>query len=300
MSNYTTIKISTMPWLNKKGIESVKEVKGIDKNLIFKKCSEITDDPYWKKTLTDGYRNLFPSGVVFEDGILSSKIKEMRISDNLEEAYHQILNFFRTVCMLKSPMDQEHEKYQEHQNHSNYKSKLSWSDYKSKPIKKILILDYVQKLKDKYILTDDEFKDLLTLLNFNVSKNIITSNDIELYNGQISEINSLKWDNQMRKFYLNNIQKSSKSSKRRKYVSQNHEGLNNDFSNIGTQKKVKNSSAKEWNTYITKFINTLPYHNTSTVPTFVDVGESTSISNQDFSFSGGMSKTSATETSWED
>ena len=93
MSNYTTIKISTMPWLNKKGIESVKEVKGIDKNLIFKKCSEITDDPYWKKTLTDGYRNLFPSGVVFEDGILSSKIKEMRISDNLEEAYHQILNF---------------------------------------------------------------------------------------------------------------------------------------------------------------------------------------------------------------
>src|SRR6266496_4845469 len=148
--HHTMIRINSLPWLNPRGNKAASESKGLDMNIIFKLCAELSDDPYWKEKFMGGYQNKFPPNVSFRDGILSSKTKEISISNKPEEAYLQIINFFKNICFLKSPLDLERERYQEKQDYYNYKPKTSWKQYKTKTIKKNLLMDYIYKLQLLY------------------------------------------------------------------------------------------------------------------------------------------------------
>jgi hypothetical protein len=240
-------KVSSNPWIGSRSNDALMASTGIKDNNIFRLCSEITDDPYWKNVLIEAYHNKFPKGISYKDGNIVYKNKEILIPETPEEAYIIIINFLKREYGIKSPMDIEREKYQEQEQRSKHVSKNSWKEHKSKNIKDLLITDYILNIKDEYLLTVEEFNELFTLINIAVGNNKIKNTDIDLQDGQIKCISNLTWDSEGRKFRLYQGKKITKK------------GTTSCAKKGATASAGNKDSIKKWTGYIKSFSSTIPY-----------------------------------------
>lgn len=256
--NYTNNKMNTMPWLSSQSSSPTTQTlqnKGHRGNIIFNNCSNISDDPYWKNILYECYKGSFPKGISYKDGFLLFKNQMIEVPDNPYLAYPIIIACFRSNCYMKSSIDKEREKDKEMEEY-NYLSivKNNWSEFRKQCVKDILIAKYIDKMCDILNLTRNEQNQLKTIISIGLSIGHINANNIILSDGEIKDIQSLKWDPNTRLFNIIEYKQKKRNIKSIKLI--------DDDDLIYTHEK------RGWTRYMKSFVDTIPlykhkYHNTS-------------------------------------
>lgn len=224
---------------------SVKDPDGIKENIIFKLCSDISDDPHWKNILLDGYRGVFPKGISFKGGLLIYKHKEVKVPSHVNDAYAEIVRFYKQICGIRSPMDKERERYQQREQQTKQQEVKGWSDFRSKNVRKLIISEYVCRIGSKYQLTAPQVKDLITLININVTAGNIEDRDVEMVDGQIANISKLTYNPDTKKFNVTSIKRAKKVVKSKAKIA----GIDDDDVPKDDALKEK-GPIKQWNKYL--------------------------------------------------
>lgn len=240
-SNYDTI-IHSMPWLQKGNTNNRKNINVVYP--LFLKLSEMVDDPDWKSILLDSAKGKLPKGFSFNGTHLIFKNTNKIINLNDDgSSVKEFINFVRDCVGMRSKMDLEREKDSERDNYKEEDLPQEWSNIKSKFTKRMLIIDYVDKIRITHKLKEKEVNQLSTLLNLNMNDDIIKKNVI-LKEYEIVEIKSLLWDSSKRIFSLDGL---------------NYKEFNVKCDNVFYYNKdldlniEKVSTLKEWNKFVKKY-----------------------------------------------
>lgn len=206
MSSYDS-NFNTMPWLSSTRSASVSTFrKKLNLNVMypmFVNLSEYVDDPYWKAIFLDSSKGKFPKGFTFNGNTLSYRLNgRSLILDENVNSIKKFIDFIRINTGIRSPMDLEREKdyEKEHQSISAASNINEWSKF-SKCNRRLIIIEYVTKMRKLYKLTQDETDQLTTLINMNMEEDVIKKN-ILLRDNNIVEIHGLNWDTSKRRFFL--------------------------------------------------------------------------------------------------
>ena len=200
----------SMPWLsNSKPARS--KVNTNTMYPLFIKFSEYVDDPYWKSIFLDSAKGKFVKGFTYNNNTLVYRTngKSIILDENLN-TINKIIDFIRTNTGIRSPMDLEREKDYEREHQAINVNMNNWSKI-LKFNKKLIIIEYVTKMRKLYNLTQEETDQLSTLIYMNMNEDVIKKN-IVLDDNNISKINGLEWDPVKRKFFLINEIKKNLSS----------------------------------------------------------------------------------------
>ena len=221
----------------------VKDTDGIKENIIFKLCSEISDDPHWKNILLDGYRGIFPKGISFKSGLLTYKHKEVKVPPQVNDAYSEIVKFYKQVTGIRSPMDKERERYQQREQQSRQQEVKTWADFRSKNVRKLIISEYVCRLGSKYGLGSIQIRELVTLININVANGNIEDRDVEMVDGQVVNISKLTYDENTKKFTMISSKRVKRVVKSKAKVIEDDDGPKDDM-------LKEKGPIKQWNKYL--------------------------------------------------
>lgn len=197
---------------DKKPIETDKKRKKILKpvvNPIFEKCASITDDEYWKIILTECSLGKFPRYFSFKPNLLTyrkgNKMISLELSKSPSNALLDVLEFFQKFGGLLSEKDRlrmkklEEEKLLEKLNRD---TDITWKDIKTEKMKNILIIEFVESLNEKLNFTEDERKELITIIKKGFMLKYFTASNIEMDNGRIKEIEGLIIDYNTKEFEI--------------------------------------------------------------------------------------------------
>jgi len=246
---YSSSKISSMPWLNSNSSESSRKKKNIPLMYpIFEELSSRVDDPQWEKYLIDAAKGKFPKGISFNGEALIYKIgnkkpETIEISGK-SNAVENFMNFIRKTTGLRTSMDLEREKDNEHR--SSGMVQKEWSKIKSKAYKKLLIIDFIGKMSTDHRLTQEEKDQLLTLINLNIG-NTHVSRGIKVVDDAIQEIEDLKWNPDTRIFSFPIFQSKIKDS-----LYKNNENVVYTCQPLEID-NIKISTLKEWSKFLKDF-----------------------------------------------
>ena len=194
----------SMPWLsNSKNSNGKVNINTMYP--LFSKLSDYIDDSYWKSIFIDCAKGKFVKGFSYNNNtntlLYRTNGKNIIIEDNLN-SINRIIDFIRGNTGIRSPMDLEREKDYEREHQTINVNMNNWSKI-LKFNKKLIIIEYVSKMRKLYNLTQKETDQLTTLINMNMNEDVIKKNII-LDDDNILKINGLEWDPLKRIFFLIN------------------------------------------------------------------------------------------------
>jgi len=206
---YAVMTSTSMPWLEgptEKTKGKKQKASSIIIHPIYARCSECTDDPYWKSLFMTAATGKFPRGFSSRDGLLlfkrGTKVQRIEVPEDPDDAFTVCKQFFQTTAALKSELDQEQER-QEIRDQQLAMTSLStrkWSDIKQKRLQKILITDFVHRTGRHLNLTLLQKNHMKTLINIGFLAGYFTSESIEFEDGEIKRIIGIKYDEKTNKF----------------------------------------------------------------------------------------------------
>ena len=251
-SSYSTSTLSArMPWLSNASSSGSFDRKRSTCPLmysIFSDLAENVDDPQWKSILLDSAKGKFPKGFIYNGKtlIFRSTGKNVEIVNNAD-ATNAFMNIVRNNIGFRSVMDLEREKDNERESaQSTGLSNKQWSNIKSKANKKLLIIDFISKMKRVYNLNGSEITQLNNLLTLNM-KDPALNKSIILVNDSIHSINNLHWDNINRMFSLTGISRKTKELQYKSYENVIYVNKPLDIDND------KVNTLKDWNKFLKEF-----------------------------------------------
>ena len=177
---------------------------------IFAECAEYTLDTYWISVFKDCSIGKFPRYAHLnpDNNTLTIKkgtaITSYKLTNKPDIDFKQIKTMFQNELHLKSDKDQ-----------SDMSSEIkelckilddsfndNWQKIKLKKIKDPIIRRYILDLKERYQLDDLETIRLAHMIKIGFSFNWISSESIEYKNKRITNINTLHFDEDERRFEL--------------------------------------------------------------------------------------------------
>lgn len=202
---------------------------------VFQDFSDMVENQDWKTFFSKLYTGKFPHGYSYRNQTVffrkRTKIEKLEILDSSRSTMSKVMHFFTAYG-----------------GYANEKDDLnifdfvvsqtpqfeSWKDIRSKKSKQFFIQKYVEDLTDMYQLNEVEKRVLVDTIHTGFLLKIIDNADIEFANKRITDIKTLKWNEQLREFELPRLSKTSKLSRK-----------------TCTEKVQRNSFSTHWN----KFVN---------------------------------------------
>lgn len=157
---------------------------------IFEECSNICDDPFWKRILHTAALDKFPRGFIYTNGVMMHrrgvKTSSRVIPEDPEEALEVFCSYVREVTGLRSVADEESE--------IERTSKLTGetrvyqpTDLKVKSIRDILITRFIES----HTRTRDQEVKLRSLIYIGISLHYFSKASFIMENGEIVSISGL-------------------------------------------------------------------------------------------------------------
>ncbi|MNK61475.1 hypothetical protein D3C87_806350 [compost metagenome] len=216
--SYAVTTNRAMSWLNNQstGVPIERKTKGRKpKSLgeivhpIFMDCSELTDDPYWKKIFSDASYNKLPRSFNVKNGQLlhkrGTKVQRITLTDNPVETLTNALEFFRDVAGMRSALDQEREALQLEEQFilSQSNVKETWVDVKKrkKCLSNIYITMFIHKLANEMNLSKQHIDQLTTTINLGFTLGTLTDDHV-VFDGAIQSIRGLSFNHEKQEFAL--------------------------------------------------------------------------------------------------
>lgn len=159
---------------------------------IFLGYTDFILDSFWKNIFEKMARNNFPPNFSYENNNLNYNEKFIEILENPRENIAKVIRFLEKYGKLRSP----HIFYPK-----KNKSDIS-SEWKKVPKnkKQRLIIDFIVKIKEKMNLSEDEYKNLISVINHGFTYKCLTNDDITYKKNKIINISGIYFNNQTRTF----------------------------------------------------------------------------------------------------
>jgi len=180
----------------------------------FLECGEFTVDPYWRDIFEACSNNRFPRGSSYrpkEHQIIIRKkignkpdVSSYNLSEDPKETFQILIDLFQNELGMhndvKTSLEEEAKILKEEM--ELQRDNLSWNQVRLKSTKDQLIEEYANELENLYSLSKKEANQLNSLINVGIRMRQILPEDIVIENRKISEITTLIYRKNERKFYL--------------------------------------------------------------------------------------------------
>lgn len=243
----------------KKSTKNVNKVRNAAKNKrvveyqIFEDIMKNQTDPYWISFFDDCATGKLPRGFKLVNNILyfrfKSKTLEVLVPEEPLEAEVIIKKFIFEYAGIISPKDlNEKREAEENKIISSYGNELNWNNIKNEKEQSILISSFVEKISESFNLTKESSQNLTQIIKLSIFSGYLTSENIIFENGNIIEIVGLEYNENDKKFLINEeLKKNAKIFK--KYIADDNSDnktIFDDNDNINNKKCL----VKQWNKYI--------------------------------------------------
>lgn len=173
-------------------------------NPIFKECCELIVDPFWVRIFTNAARGKFPRKFSYYNDCLNyrrspSVTKSVDKGDTIPETTSLFINFFQSNGALFSDYDQQ--LVIESMSTENHSEIESWADINGQ-MRRVMISEYANYLKEKYSLSPKEYTELHKVINHAFIFKRISGDDVNIKKNKISSINGLKFNKEDRSFKI--------------------------------------------------------------------------------------------------
>lgn len=174
---------------------------------IFQKCSEMTDDEFWRVLFTDAARNKLPKGFFLGPKQLTyrngNKIHHCVIPKSPRTAYEVLMSFFRNIGCINSERDILNNKEEERNALTHCEVIKSWKDIKKKKVKENLINKFISRKVKEHNMDEEKQKTFMTTVYKGFLWNLFKN--IEIVDGEISSIKELNYDKETDTFSIPEI-----------------------------------------------------------------------------------------------
>ena len=168
---------------------------------IFMECCHFTNDIFWGTIFENLAYGKTPYGTYISKDFLCCKYKKKEFSYKIERkpadiVYEEVYNLLTNKVGILSQQEKLKKKKNLIEIENTIKdSRKNWNDIKKKNLKEILIELYVINIKNKYSLTINQTKYLLSILYIAIIFKVITNKDIEYKDGIIRNIKGIDFVN---------------------------------------------------------------------------------------------------------
>lgn len=166
---------------------------------IFLECCPYAVDTFWENIFEDLAYGKTPYGTYISKDFLCCSYRKKDFSYKIErkdakQIYEEVYTLFTTKLGLFSPREKAKQKKAFDEFESSMRSwRDNWSNIRKKNTKELLIELYVIKMKNKYSLSLEQSKHLLSILFMAMVFRVITSEDIVYQNGHIQNIKGIRF-----------------------------------------------------------------------------------------------------------
>lgn len=172
-------------------------------------CCNYTNDAYWKSIFSNLSCGIPPHGVYIHKDFLVCNYKDKAFSYKLtvkspEETFNEIHTLFKTKLQMVS-RDDILQKQDDIDNLNKQVVYNNWLSIKRKNIKDTLIENFTIDMKNKYMLTYIQARDLLNIINVGLLFKFIGCKDIIIQNGKIIDIECIVFNDNGTFRYSRNI-----------------------------------------------------------------------------------------------
>lgn len=168
---------------------------------IFMECCHFTNDIFWGTIFENLAYGKTPYGTYISKDFLCCKYKKKEFSYKIERkpadiVYEEVYNLLTNKVGILSQQEKLKKKKNLIEIENTIKDSIkNWNDIKKKNLKEILIELYVINIKNKYSLTINQTKYLLSILYIAIIFKVITNKDIEYKDGIIRNIKGIDFVN---------------------------------------------------------------------------------------------------------
>jgi hypothetical protein len=214
--------------LNKaKVVRGVNKIRNAAKNKrvvefqIFDDIMKLQTDPYWISFFDECAIGKLPRGFKFMNNIIYYRVKtktmELMVSENIEEAEIMIKKFIYEHAGIISPIDLKIKRESEETRMYNISAidNIQWSSIRNEKDQSVILSFFIEAVKDYYNLNFEECKSLYQLIKLGLISGYLTSENIVMENGSITEIIGLEYIEKEKRFIINeDLQRNVKPYKK--------------------------------------------------------------------------------------
>ena len=163
-------------------------------------CKYADEDIFWKYVFEDLAYGRAPYGTYITKNFMCCNYKgkefsyKIEITKEPEVLFDDIYNLLHTKFGLLSDKDKIKKRQIFDSVNDNKDWNNNWNSIKKKNIKNIIIENFIIKQKTKNLLSIKQARKLLSLIIIGIIFKTITSDDINYENGQINDIDGIKFE----------------------------------------------------------------------------------------------------------
>jgi hypothetical protein len=166
---------------------------------VFLNCVQYIPDSFWINVFEDLAYGITPYGSYISKNFICCNYKDKEFSYKIDKTdpqklYQDIYSLLKNKLGLLSNLDKIKKKNEFFNIEQSLKeSRQQWSHIRKKNVKDMLIEKYVLKMSEKYQLSHKQSKHLNYIIFIAMIFKIITVKDILYENGEITNINHIKF-----------------------------------------------------------------------------------------------------------
>lgn len=163
-------------------------------------CKYADEDIFWKYVFEDLAYGRAPYGTYITKNFMCCNYKgkefsyKIEVTKQPEVLFDEIYNLLHTKFGLLSDKDKIKKRQIFDSVNDNKDWNNNWNSIKKKNIKNIIIENFIIKQKTKNLLSIKQARKLLSLIIIGIIFKTITSDDIDYENGQINDIEGIKFE----------------------------------------------------------------------------------------------------------
>jgi len=168
---------------------------------VFLDCTRYTDDIFWQNIFKELAYGKTSYGIYISKNFICCNQKKKEFSYKIEPkdpelVYNELYNIFKNKVGIQSHQEKLNSRkvFNQVEDENNKNIKNNWGSIKKKNMKELLIELYVTKMKNKYFLSLEQARYLISIIYIGIIFKVITKKDINYVNGEIIDIIGITFD----------------------------------------------------------------------------------------------------------
>ena len=165
-------------------------------------CCQFTNDIFWRNIFEELAYGRTSYGIYISKNFICCSQKKKEFSYKIENKdpqviFNELYNIFKNKVGIQSHQERLNNRkaFNELEDETKNNIKNNWNSIKKKNMKELLIELYVTKMKNKYFLTLEQARYLISIIYIGILfKVIIPKRDINYINGEIINISGIEFD----------------------------------------------------------------------------------------------------------
>lgn len=169
---------------------------------VFLDCCQFTNDSFWQNIFEELAYGKTSYGIYISKNFICCNQKRKEFSYKIENkdpqvVFNELIQLFKNKAGLQSHQEKLNTRrnFNQLEDETNKNIKNNWGSIKKKNMKELLIELYVTKMKNKYFLTLEQARYLISIIYIGIIfKVIVPKKDINYLNGEIIDIAGIEFD----------------------------------------------------------------------------------------------------------